>query len=151
MPEPPLPTVSAVDLERYMGKWYEIARYTRRFQKGCVESTTTYRRISETEIEMVNGCIKDGTPDRAVGKAWVPDPNEPGKPKASCSWPFRGDYWIIDLDEDYRYAVVSAPSREYRWILSRSWQLDEKTLELILQRLRSLEFDLSKLRHEIAP
>jgi len=116
--------VSDVDLERYTGKWYEIASFPQHFQRGCVASTATYTLRDDGRIDVLNECRDqsfDGELRQAEGIAWIVDPSQSrAKLKVQFFWPFSGDYWIIDLDPDYRYAVIGHPSREYLWILSRT-------------------------------
>lgn len=136
---PPLETVSQkVDLNRYLGKWHEIARYDNAFQKDCVAATATYSMRPDGNISVLNQC-RASTPEgdlrSAEGKAWVVDPSTNAKLKVSFFWPFSGDYWIIELGEQYEYAVIGHPSRKYLWILSRSPQMDEKTYQLIINAL----------------
>ena len=144
---PPLRTVDRVDLQRYMGKWYEIATIPMSFQKGCVGVTAVYTLREDGDVDVVNTCRKetlDG-PERSVeGKAWSVDPSN-AKLEVQFFWPFHGAYWIIDLDPDYRWAVVGHPSRAYLWILSRTPQMDEASYQGILSRLRAQSYDLSLL------
>ncbi|MER3427442.1 MAG: hypothetical protein C4334_04955 [Pyrinomonas sp.] len=139
--------VSRVDLDRYVGTWYEIARYPNRFQRQCVGDTTaTYELRPDGKIRVTNRCRKrDGKFDTAKGTARVVDKRTNAKLKVTFFWPFSGDYWIIDLDPDYRYAVVGAPSRKYLWILSRTPQLDEATYRRILERVAAQGFDVERL------
>ena len=150
-----LSTVENVDLNRYQGKWYEIARFPNRFQKKCIGNTTaTYTIKKPGIVEVVNVCkTKKGKMDRAVGKAKVvnSDTNAQLKVRFAPRWigwlPFVwGDYWIIDLDEkDYSYAVVGDPSRKYLWILSRQPRIEEKVYSGIIERINEKGFDSSKL------
>lgn len=143
----PLQVVSHVDLARYVGRWYEIARFPNWFQRNCAESTATYRLNEDGSIAVLNQCRKE--PGRelesAEGTAWVVDPATNAKLKVQFFWPFRGDYWIIDLGPDYEYAVVGHPSRDYLWILSRTPQMDEAAYNRILQRLRQQDYDVTRL------
>ena len=119
----PLRTVAGVDLDRYLGTWYEIASYPAWFQKGCTGSTATYSLQTDGRIRVVNQCFRkslDGPRKTSTGKAVVVDGSSNAKLKVWFFWPFKGDYWIIDLDPDYRWAVVGVPSRKYLWILSRT-------------------------------
>jgi apolipoprotein D and lipocalin family protein len=140
--------VSSVDLTRYAGTWYEIAHYPHRFQKGCVATTATYTLRSDGDVDVLNECrlnTLDGERSSAKGKAKVVDSMTNAKLKVTFFWPFYGDYWIIDLDEHYTYAVVGHPSRDYLWILSRSPRMDDSVYEQILQRLRKQSYDTGKL------
>ena len=143
----PVRTVPSVDLARYAGKWYEIARYPNFFQKGCRDSTATYTLRPDGELSILNRCLKGdaGEVSEAKGKGWVVSPPDTARLKVTFFWPFRGDYWIIDLGENYEYAVVGTPDREYLWILSRTSSLTADTYAVILQRLERQGFDQAKL------
>ncbi len=144
--DPNIKSVQKVDLDRYLGSWYEIARYEHRFEKDCKNVTATYSIKENKKIEVINSCTKITTNNKteAIGEAYAVD-NTNSKLKVSFFWPFYGDYWIIMLDEDYSYAVISEPSKKYLWILSRDKKLDENIKDNILKRLESLDYDLSKL------
>jgi len=144
--DPNIKSVQTVDLDRYIGSWYEIARYEHKFEKDCKNVTATYSIKENEKIEVINRCTKMTTGDKtkAIGEAYSVD-NTNAKLKVSFFWPFYGDYWIIMLDKNYSYAVISEPSKKYLWILSREKKLDEKIKEKILKRLESLDYDLSKL------
>lgn len=145
---PALQTVDQVDLSRYLGTWYEIASYPQRFQAGCTATTATYSEGEDGEIEVLNRCRKgslDGELDEAKGRARVVDASTNAKLEVSFFGPFWGDYWIIDLDEDYRYAVVGHPGRDYLWILAREPQLPPEITEGILQRLKDKSYDTERL------
>ena len=145
---PPLVAVAEVDLQRYAGTWYEIASYPQRFQKGCHGTTATYTLNADGTIAVLNACNKDapdGPKVSAEGRARVPDPTKPGQLEVSFFGPFWGDYWVIDLDNDYRYAVVGQPSRDYLWILSRTPQIDAAVYEQILDRLTANHYPLEPL------
>ena len=144
----PLQTVAQVDLNRYIGTWYEIARYNHRFQEGCVGSMATYSLRDDGKINVLNECYEgsfSGKHRSAKGKAWVVDKVSNAKLKVSFFWPFSGDYWIIDLGKDYEYAVIGHPKRKYLWILSRTPQMDENVYQDILNRLKNQDYDVSKL------
>ncbi len=141
----PLEVVPHVDLGRYVGRWYEIASFPQRFQKGCSDSRAEYRILPDGNVEVLNSCLKDGKVDTAKGRAWVVDTKTNAKLKVSFFWPFRGDYWIIDLEKDYEYAVVSAPSMKYLWILSRTPTMEEQRYQAIVGRLKDRGFDITKL------
>ena len=130
--------VSSVDLARYAGIWYEIAKIPNRFQKQCARDTLAqYTLRPDGRIDVVNQCIKrNGSVDQARGIAKVVDAETGAKLKVSLvsllGWrPFWGDYWIVGLDQNYRWAVVGAPNRKYGWILARSKTLDASSLETI--------------------
>ena len=152
---PPLQTVSGVDLKRYAGTWYEIASYPNNFQRGCVATTATYAALLNGKIRVVNQCRKerlDGDVISAEGKAWVADSRAGAKLKVSFFWPFSGDYWIIELGENYDYAVVGHPERKYLWILSRSPQMDPALYNRILKRLQNTHhYDTGRLVKTLQP
>ncbi len=144
----PLEVVSRVDITRYAGTWYEIARYPNSFQKGCTATTATYTLRDDGKISVVNRCRVDspgGREKKAEGRAWVVDPATNAKLQVSFFWPFRGNYWIIQLDPDYRYAVVGSPSRKYLWILSRTPKLDHALYQGILEKLPEQGYDPARL------
>jgi apolipoprotein D and lipocalin family protein len=146
---PPLEVVPWVDLERYAGTWYEIARLPNSFQIGCVGTKATYTLLEDGRVGVINECRKgsmEGPLDRVQGTARVADPKTNAKLKVSFFWPFYGDYWVIELGDDYQYAVVGHPSREYLWILSRRPQLDEGLYGRIVERLGRLHYDTGKLQ-----
>jgi apolipoprotein D and lipocalin family protein len=147
--KPPLTVVDSVDLERYLGKWYEIASYPAWFQKGCTGSTAEYSLLPDGKIQVVNRCRKgnlDGPLKESKGKAEVADTATNAKLKVWFFWPFKGNYWIIDLNPDYRWAVVGEPSRKYLWILSRTPTMDEAIYQRILERLPQKGYDPARLR-----
>ena len=145
---PPLQTVPRVEVERYMGLWYEICRYPNRFQKNCAATTARYTLRDDGDVDVLNTCFLggiEGKKKEASGKAWVVDKGSNAKLKVSFFWPFSGDYWIIDLGKDYEYAVVGNPTRKYFWVLSRAPKLEPTTLDGILERAESQGYQRSKL------
>jgi apolipoprotein D and lipocalin family protein len=140
-----LDVVAQVDLQRYTGKWYEIARLPNRFQKGCVDTTATYTLLKDGSIEVLNECARGTIVDRIKGKAKVADKVSGAKLKVTFFWPFYAPYWIIGLDKDYEWAVVGTPNRKYLWLLSRSPKMEEKLYQSILQDIQSKGFDLRTL------
>ena len=142
-----LKTVSHVDLNRYLGVWYEISRYPNRFQKGCLGSRATYSLSPDGKISVLNECNEEGTNKlrQAKGKAWVVDKTTNAKLKVSFFWPFSGHYWIIELGKDYEYAVIGHPDREYLWILSRTEEMQDDLYKEILSRLEKHGYDPSRL------
>lgn len=139
---PELPTVKQVDIQKYLGTWYEIARFEHFFEKGCKNVTATYQFNEDGTIRVLNRCtlIKDNKLKEAQGIAYAVDSTN-SKLKVSFFRPFYGDYYIIDLAEDYSYAVVGSPNRELLWILSRTKNIQENTKEDILKMLPSLGFN----------
>lgn len=151
---PALQTVPNVDLGRYVGKWYEIAKYPNRFQKQCVANTTaTYAMKAGGRLEVINECVKkDGTGERAVGEAKIADKKTNAKlkvrfaPGALSFLPFVwGNYWIIDLDKDYGYVAIGEPKREYFWILARKPVLDDAVYQDIVRRAEAMGFSPAKI------
>lgn len=135
---PAVRTVPSVDLERYVGRWYEIAKIPNRFQKQCARGTTAeYSLREDGRIDVLNGCFEeDGDRDEARGLAKVVDTESNAKLEVSfvniLGWrPFWGDYWVIGLDDDYRWAIVGTPDRKYGWVLARTPELDDDTMEKI--------------------
>lgn len=136
----PLQSVESVDLSRYLGTWYEIARYEHSFEKGCLNVSATYARKDNGDISVLNQCtLEDGTLKKAQGVAYAVDATN-SKLKVSFFRPFYGNYWILMLDEAYSYAVIGEPSREYFWILSRTPTLSQETLHPILSAMSSLGY-----------
>lgn len=140
-----LQTVSYVDLNRYLGKWYDIAHFTQSFQKGCSCTTAEYTLNKDGSIRVVNSCNKNGRLKVSKGRAKVKNKKTNAKLSVTFFWPFSGKYWIIDLASDYSYAVVGHPNRNYLWILSRTKELDAETYLKILAGLKSKGYDLSKI------
>jgi len=139
---PPLATVPAVDLDRYYGTWYEIARLPNRFQAKCVSDTQATYRPDGKAVRVLNQCrTANGTLEQASGVARVVAGSHGARLRVSFFRPFYGDYWILDLDPDYRWVLVGEPGRQYAWILARSPRLDEATLETLLTRAAALGFD----------
>jgi len=150
----PLEVVPRVDLPRYLGTWYEIATIPQRFQKGCVGVTAHYSLRADGKIDVVNVCRKetlDGKSKSVRGKAWIVDKTTNAKLKVSFFWPFSGDYWIIDLDKDYQWAVVGHPARTYLWILCRTPQMDGALYEELLTRIAAKGYDLTRIKKTLQP
>ena len=150
----PLKTVDYVDINRYLGDWYEIARFDHRFQKGCTATKANYSFRDDGDIRVINTCHIDspkGKLKKAEGRAWIDDKKTNSKLKVQFFMTkiklslFSGKYWILELDDDYRYALVGAPSRKYLWILSRSKNLDNFTYQKLVEKARTMGFDMKKL------
>ena len=141
-------TEKDVDIGRYLGKWYEIARFPNSFEKGLVGVTAEYSYRKDGKIRVVNSGYKDsldGKRSRIEGKAKIPDKDEPGKLKVSFFLFFYSDYYILELDEDYRWALVGSSSPTYLWILSRTPLIDEETVQTILNMAKERGYELSDL------
>lgn len=145
-----LRAVAGIDLDRYAGRWYEIGKYPNRFQKQCVGNTmANYSLKSNGRVEVINECLtKDGTPDRAVGEAKIADKKNNAKlkvrfaPSLLSFLPFVwGDYWVVDIADDYSYSVIGEPKRNYFWILARKPAMDVATYQAILRRAESMGFE----------
>jgi apolipoprotein D and lipocalin family protein len=152
--QPPLQTVPHVDLQRYLGTWYEIASYPQWFQRGCTGTSATYALRRDGEIDVLNRCHKeslDGNEDTAKGRARVVDPASNAKLRVSFFWPFWGDYWIIDQGEHYEYAVVGNPNRAYLWILARQPHMDAAVYAGIVARLKAQGYDPQRLQKTVQP
>ncbi|MFM1991015.1 MAG: hypothetical protein RJA99_3972 [Pseudomonadota bacterium] len=151
--QPSLPTVPSVDVQRYAGTWHEIARLPNRFQAHCAgEVTATYAPRADGAIAVTNRCrTASGALDEAEGVAM---PQDGTNAKLSVtflpSWlrwlPVgRGDYWVIDLDPDYRWVMVGEPKREYLWVLAREPVLPAATLERLLGRAKEAGFPTDRV------
>lgn len=152
--EKPLETVAQVDLKRYAGKWYEVARLPNSFQKKCVGNVTAeYRLLDDGKIEVTNSCREaDGKMSVARGKARIKNEKTNAKLEVRFAPAFLsflplvwGDYWILELGENYDYAVVGDPSRKYFWVLSRAPEIEETRLQEILRRANEKGFETSKI------
>lgn len=163
----PLQAVESVNLTRYLGRWYQIAHYPNKFQAQCVSDTTAdYRLLPHGRIEVINRCTTaTGAPDEAVGEARLAQPRWLGIPvgkvvstaklqvrfaPAVLGWVpgVWAPYWVVQLAPDYRYAVVSEPSREYLWILSRTPTLAPPDRAAINSMLQQQGFDLARLQED---
>ena len=145
---PALETVPHVDLSRYLGTWYEIASFPQDYQRGCTATTATYTLRDDGMIDVVNRCrlgSPQGKEKTAHGRARVVDRTTNAKLEVSFFRPFWGDYWIIELGQDYSYAVVGHPARDYLWILSRTPTMSPDRYQNILGRLRAQGYETSRL------
>ncbi len=152
--EAPLETVPHVDLNRYLGLWYEVARFEQSFQKGCVGVTAEYALRDDGKISVLNSCFLnslDGKIKTADGYAYVKDTQTNAKLRVTFFWPFFGDYWIIELADDYSYAVVGAPGRDYLWFLSRTPQMSDEVFNALYKKVEAKGFDMSKLQRTLQP
>ena len=154
----PVKTIPSLDVQRYMGAWYEIAKYPNWFQRKCLSNTkAVYSARPDGTLKVLNSCkTAEGEVSEAEGTARQIGAKDSPKLEVRFApawlsflpmvW---GDYWLIDLDPQYQVAVVSDPRREYLWILSRTPQLDKKVYEDTLVRIQAQQFDTRKL--ELTP
>ncbi|MBR5847093.1 MAG: lipocalin family protein [Bacteroidaceae bacterium] len=141
-------TITSFDLDRYLGRWYEIARYDHSFERGLVGSTAEYSLRDDGKIKVLNsGHLNtlDGPYKESIGKAKARKNGTPGQLQVSFFGPFYGDYDILELAPDYSYSVVGSSSPKYLWILSRTPQMSTTTKDKILRNLRQRGYDTSKL------
>jgi apolipoprotein D and lipocalin family protein len=140
--------VSTVDLNRYKGKWYEIARLPNSFERKLKCTSATYTLREDGKITVLNAGNYITDPQKASsikGVAWIPDKNSPAKLKVQFFWPFSGDYWIMYLDNDYRYVLVGDPSQKFLWILAREKKMDEPTYKMLLQKAIDNGYDVTSI------
>lgn len=141
--------IKPVEINRFLGEWYEIARYPHRFEKGLSHVTATYSLLPSGKIEVVNKGLeggKTGTLKKAVGKAKLASDEGKGHLRVSFFWIFYADYFILELDEqNYSFAMIGSSSPNYFWILSRTPRLPADTLEKLLQRASHLGYDTNRM------
>lgn len=141
--------VKELDIDKYLGTWYEIARFDHRFERGLEGVTATYSLREDGKIKVVNSGYKgslNGPFQEAIGKAKIPNPQtEPAKLKVSFFWIFYADYFVLELDKNYQYAVIGSKSDKYLWILSRSSSMENSTYTSILENLKKRGYDTGKL------
>jgi apolipoprotein D and lipocalin family protein len=141
--------VKELDIQKYLGTWYEIARYDHSFEKGLVGVTANYSMRDDGKIKVINSGYKNslnGKFSQAVGKAKVPDPiNEPAKLKVSFFLFFYGDYYVMELDKDYQWALIGSSSDSYLWILSRKPQIEKELYNELLEKLKKRGYNIDKL------
>jgi apolipoprotein D and lipocalin family protein len=139
-----LQTVDRVDLNRYAGTWYEIASYPQFFERGCSNVKATYT-LKGNFVEVHNEAIKNGKKKENLGKAFVVANSGNAKLKVQFFWPFKGDYWIIGLADDYSWAIVSSPKLKTLWILSRTKKMDEGLYRSLVESLVKRGFEEGKI------
>ena len=141
--------VKELDIKKYLGTWYEIARYDHSFERGLVGVTANYSMRDDGKIKVINSGYKNslkGEFSQAVGKAKIPDLNNyPAKLKVSFFLFFYGDYYVMELDKDYQWAVIGSSSDKYLWILNRKPQMEEKLYNELLDKIQKRGYDVSKL------
>lgn len=145
---PPLEVAKNVDLDKYLGEWYEIARLPTSFEKNCYSTKAIYSKNTDGTIKVENICHKrdvDGPVKSVTGKAFVGENGNTAKLKVQFFWPFKGDYWILDVEDNYKYSLVGEPSRKNMWILSRTPQIELTALQLLIEKAKEKGFDTEKL------
>jgi len=145
---PKLEVVRSIDLTKYAGTWYEIARLPNSFEKKleCVSASYTLLENGKIEVKNRGHLITDNTKVKDIkGTAWVPDVNVPAKLKVRFFWPFSGNYWVLALDENYQYALIGDPSRKFLWILARQKELEESIFKELSSIAQRQGFDTSQL------
>ncbi len=144
----PLETVDQVDLEKYSGKWYDIAHFPSTFLNGCKNITAEYTATDKKYIEVFNRCekIRNGSIKSISGKAFPVKGSNNAKLKVQFIWPFRAKYWILDIRGDYEYASIGGPNRDYAWILARKPHPDKEIVQEMIDNLERKGFDVSRFR-----
>jgi len=141
-------TVDNLNIEQYLGTWYEIARFPHSFEKGLVGVTATYSLRKDGKIRVLNKGFKGtlaGKLSKAEGKAKIPDPKDPSRLKVSFFLFFYGDYYVLELDKDYQWAMIGSSSPDYFWILSRTPQMDNEVYHRLLDNARERGYNLDQL------
>lgn len=148
-----LETVDNLKVDKYLGEWYAIASIERFFNKSCAwGNKAEYSFRDDGRIDVQNSCYREnGEKNEVTAAAWVPDESEPGKLKVSFVPVlgyklFPADYWVLELGDDYEYAVVGHPSRNFGWILSRDPEIDQERLDGIARRLEAVGYDFSDFK-----
>ncbi|MBR7798994.1 lipocalin family protein [Undibacterium fentianense] len=146
----PMETVKQVEVNRYLGKWYQVAFIPNRFQSMCVADTQAEYQLTDNAIRVLNRCrTKDGSIEKADGIAKLVENSQNAKLRVSFFRPFYGNYWILDLDSDYQWVLVGEPSRQYAWILSRTPQLDSAVQQQLFAKAESLGYQ--RAQFQISP
>ncbi|MSO58585.1 MAG: hypothetical protein EXQ77_06060 [Thermoleophilia bacterium] len=142
-----LEVAPGVEQQKFLGKWFEIARIPRAVERDCVGTTATYTARADGKLEFVHECtLTDGRYHGATALATVPDAKIPGKMEVDFGGHV-GDYWVIDVAPDYRYAAVGHPSRDYLWILSRTSTMPPAELRVVLDGAKAKGFDTTRLEY----
>lgn len=136
-------TVKTLNADRFLGDWYEIARFDHSFERGLTCAKASYSLNADGTLTVINSGIRNGRGKTAVGKAKFTD--TPGRLRVSFFGPFYSDYRVMMLDEDYSYALVGSRSSKYLWILSRTPDLDSESLKKILTSASDRGYDTGKL------
>jgi lipocalin len=140
--------VTTVDLKKYQGFWYEIARLPNYFERKLKCTSANYTLRDDGRITVLNKGYYLTDPQKSTsarGVAWIPDRNSQAKLKVQFFWPFSGDYWIMELDKEYRYVLVGDPSHKYLWILAREKEMDEQTYNMLLSKAVENGYDVKSI------
>ena len=140
--------VTTVDLKKYQGFWYEIARLPNYFERKLKCTSANYTFRDDGRITVLNKGYYLTDPQKSTsarGVAWIPDRNSPAKLKVQFFWPFSGDYWIMELDKEYRYVLVGDPSHKYLWILAREKEMDEQIYNMLLSKAVEKGYDVKSI------
>ncbi len=142
-----LATVDTLDIDRYAGVWHEIAKLPNSFEKNltCVSATYTVKDNGKISVLNKGYNILSKKMEEISGSAAVPNKNKPGELKVTFFWPFAGDYFVLDIDENYESVLIGSPSRKYLWILARDKKISTDRIEALLDKARELSFDVSKV------
>ena len=139
-------TVPSLDISRYAGVWYEVARFPHRFERDLQKVTATYSLLENGDIKVTNrGMNGKGKWKEVNGKAFVPDSAQPGKLKVQFFWPFRAPYWVHRIDEGYRFALVGGPGSDYLWVLCREKTMPDGVYQDYLKTAQELGYDIARL------
>lgn len=139
--------IAEFELDRYLGAWYEIARFDHSFEKGIEYAKAVYTLNEDGTVRVENSGFKDGTYKQSIGKAKIPDPeNAPARLRVSFFGPFYSDYRVLMVDPEYKYALVSSKGPKYLWILAREKTIPQEVQEAILDEAQSRGFDIAALK-----
>lgn len=151
----PVRTVEDLDIDAYMGQWHQIAAIPARFQRKCVGETTALYERNDAGVKVTNTCIKeDGSEQVASAQARLNKKyNMESKLQVTFvklfgkwCWLFGGDYWVMDIDDDYSYSVVGTPKRNYLWILNRDPSMDLESLQALEVKIKAQHYDTCKIK-----
>ncbi len=143
---PPPTTAKSVNLSSYMGKWYEIASFPNRFQRGCRCTMAQYTLRNDGTVAISNTCLKGNNQSLAQGKAWVAERGDNSKLKVQFFWPFRANYWILAVSPNYQYALVGTPNRKYLWLLARHPSMAQGDYQQWIMIAKQKGYDVTKLQ-----
>ena len=144
----PLTTAPSVDVQRYLGRWYEIARLPNQFETDCTRVTATYALNADKSLSVLNRChkgVSNGPEDFSKGTAHIVDAQTNAKLSVTFFWPFSGDYWILAVADDYSWSLVGEPSGRYFWILSRTPRISDDLTKNLKQRAKALGYKTGAL------